>query len=98
MSKRAFTLIELLVVIAIVATLAAILFPVFAQAKLSAKKSADLSNAEQLSIATVLYINDADEIYPMSVYATESQKLTPGSMHLVATVYDELLPYMRSIN
>ena len=46
--KRAFTLIELLVVIAIIAILAAILFPVFAQAKLAAKKTTSISNMKQI--------------------------------------------------
>jgi len=50
MKARAFTLIELLVVIAIIAILAAILFPVFAQAKAAAKKSSDLSNHKQLAL------------------------------------------------
>lgn len=59
--KRAFTLIELLVVIAIIAILAAILFPVFAQAKASAKKSACLSNAKQMGIGYALYTSDNDD-------------------------------------
>jgi prepilin-type N-terminal cleavage/methylation domain-containing protein/prepilin-type processing-associated H-X9-DG protein len=59
--KRAFTLIELLVVIAIIAILAAILFPVFAQAKAAAKKTADLSNFKQIGTAIVLYANDNDD-------------------------------------
>lgn len=59
--KRAFTLIELLVVIAIIAILAAILFPVFAQAKLAAKKTSDLSNLKQLSLAVIMYTNDYDD-------------------------------------
>jgi prepilin-type N-terminal cleavage/methylation domain-containing protein len=60
-NRKAFTLIELLVVIAIIAILAAILFPVFAQAKLAAKKAADLSNIKQLGTASVLYQNDYDD-------------------------------------
>lgn len=56
--RRAFTLIELLVVIAIIAILAAILFPVFAQARNAAKQSVCLSNQKQLSIASQLYLQD----------------------------------------
>jgi prepilin-type N-terminal cleavage/methylation domain-containing protein len=63
-NKRAFTLIELLVVIAIIAILAAILFPVFAQAKESAKKTSNLSNAKQISTASIMYSNDADDLFP----------------------------------
>jgi prepilin-type N-terminal cleavage/methylation domain-containing protein len=59
--KRAFTLIELLVVIAIIAILAAILFPVFAQAKEAAKQTACLSNTKQIAIGQLLYSNDADD-------------------------------------
>jgi len=61
--KRAFTLIELLVVIAIIAILAAILFPVFAQAKAAAKKTADLSNLKQIGTATTLYMGDYDDMF-----------------------------------
>ena len=60
--KRAFTLIELLVVIAIIAILAAILFPVFAQAKAAAKKSSSISNAKQQSLATIMYSADYDDV------------------------------------
>ncbi|MHB8636202.1 MAG: prepilin-type N-terminal cleavage/methylation domain-containing protein [Fimbriimonadaceae bacterium] len=63
--KRAFTLIELLVVIAIIAILAAILFPVFAQAKNQAKKIACLSNQKQIGLAILMYTNDVDDTYPM---------------------------------
>lgn len=63
MNKKAFTLIELLVVIAIIAILAAILFPVFAQAKEAAKKTACLSNMKQFSVAFVLYSGDNDDNY-----------------------------------
>lgn len=62
-TKRAFTLIELLVVIAIIAILAAILFPVFAQAKLAAKKTQSLSNLKQTGLAIQMYLNDADDRY-----------------------------------
>lgn len=64
--KRAFTLIELLVVIAIIAILAAILFPVFAQAKLSAKKAASLSNIKQVTLANIMYENDYDDNFVLA--------------------------------
>ncbi len=63
--KKAFTLIELLVVIAIIAILAAILFPVFAQAKLAAKKTADLSNVKQFALGTNIYLSDSDDTMPL---------------------------------
>ena len=59
--RRAFTLIELLVVIAIIAILAAILFPVFAQAKEAAKGAACISNMKQWAVATQLYLGDYDD-------------------------------------
>ena len=59
--NRAFTLIELLVVIAIIAILAAILFPVFAQAKAAAKNIAGLSNMKQIGTGNQLYFNDNDD-------------------------------------
>lgn len=65
--KKAFTLIELLVVIAIIAILAAILFPVFAQAKTAAKKTQALSNAKQIGTASHIYSSDYDDRFP-SVY------------------------------
>lgn len=66
--RQAFTLIELLVVIAIIAILAAILFPVFAQAKAAAKKTTALSNLKQLGTATFLYMNDADDVIGRKYY------------------------------
>jgi prepilin-type N-terminal cleavage/methylation domain-containing protein/prepilin-type processing-associated H-X9-DG protein len=61
---KAFTLIELLVVIAIIAILAAILFPVFALAKRAAKSSVSLSNQKQMGMASMMYVNDNDDILP----------------------------------
>ncbi|MBL8068304.1 MAG: prepilin-type N-terminal cleavage/methylation domain-containing protein [Armatimonadetes bacterium] len=60
--RRAFTLIELLVVIAIIAVLAAILFPIFAQAKDAAKKTQDLSNIKQIGLALNIYAADYDDM------------------------------------
>lgn len=59
--KRAFTLIELLVVIAIIAILAAILFPVFAQAKEAAKKTTAISGVKQYGTASAIYMTDSDD-------------------------------------
>ncbi len=59
-----FTLIELLVVIAIIAILAAILFPVFAQAREQARKTTCINNLKQLSLAYLMYVQDFDEIFP----------------------------------
>jgi len=63
--NRAFTLIELLVVIAIIAILAAILFPVFAQAKAAAKKTSDLSNVKEMVLGTIMYQGDSDDLCPL---------------------------------
>jgi prepilin-type N-terminal cleavage/methylation domain-containing protein/prepilin-type processing-associated H-X9-DG protein len=64
MKQRGFTLIELLVVIAIIAILAAILFPVFAQAREKARGTACLSNTKQLGLAFYMYMQDYDETLP----------------------------------
>ena len=64
-SNRAFTLIELLVVIAIIAILAAILFPVFAQAREKARQAACQSNEKQIGLGITMYAQDYDETYPM---------------------------------
>ena len=62
-ARRGFTLIELLVVIAIIAILAAILFPVFAQAKAAAKKTGAISNAKQMGLGLMMYMNDVDDVF-----------------------------------
>ncbi len=59
--KYGFTLIELLVVIAIIAILAAILFPVFAQAREKARQTSCLSNMKELALANIMYVQDYDE-------------------------------------
>lgn len=63
---RGFTLIELLVVIAIIAILAAILFPVFAQAREAARKASCQSNLKQIGTSWMMYLQDYDEVFPRS--------------------------------
>ncbi|RYG44583.1 prepilin-type N-terminal cleavage/methylation domain-containing protein [bacterium] len=92
MSKKAFTLIELLVVIAIIAILAAILFPVFAQAKLAAKKSADLSNTKQQGTALQIYLGDSDDTYPSAYYYPDDNSSAGGYAHWSGV----LQPYIKS--
>ncbi len=89
---RAFTLIELLVVIAIIAVLAAILFPVFAQAKEAAKKTVCLSNANQSGMGLLLYVGDSDDVTPI-VYEDPS-----GSPSIVVDYWQLLQPYIKSVN
>ncbi|RYG37734.1 prepilin-type N-terminal cleavage/methylation domain-containing protein [bacterium] len=87
--RKAFTLIELLVVIAIIAILAAILFPVFAQAKAAAKKTSCLSNNKQLGTGIMIYLNDSDDIYPAATNIT-------GGLHPDAS-QGKIYPQLRTI-
>jgi len=87
--RRAFTLIELLVVIAIIAILAAILFPVFAQAKLSAIKTKALAQSKQLATSLVMYATDHDDNFvPASLRSGQ-----PGDPEVWPP---KLLPYVKS--
>jgi prepilin-type N-terminal cleavage/methylation domain-containing protein len=73
-----FTLIELLVVIAIIAILAAILFPVFAQAKTAAKKTQVLSAQKQIGLAVIMYSGDNDDVYPRQDNCVDKSSLNPA--------------------
>ena len=77
--KKGFTLIELLVVIAIIAILAAILFPVFAQAREKARATSCLSNCKQIGTALQLYVDDYDETVPCYAYNIARKDITGGN-------------------
>jgi prepilin-type N-terminal cleavage/methylation domain-containing protein/prepilin-type processing-associated H-X9-DG protein len=74
--RKAFTLIELLVVIAIIAILAAILFPVFAQAREKARQTSCLSNTKQISLGILMYLQDYDERF----FGTVTERQAPSSV------------------
>ncbi len=93
--RRAFTLIELLVVIAIIAILAAILFPVFAQAREKARQTACLSNMKQIGLGFMMYVQDSDETYPPCLLAVPT--INGGSGSDFRIPYDQqILPYIKN--
>jgi prepilin-type N-terminal cleavage/methylation domain-containing protein len=78
-SRRGFTLIELLVVVAIIAVLAAILFPVFAQARERARRTSCLSNCRQIGLAFMQYAQDNDEYFPLTTHSVNADgRITVG--------------------
>ena len=91
MKHRAFTLIELLVVIAIIAILAAILFPVFAQAREKARAAACLSNMKQLALGLQMYAQDYDEVFPGSYFFPKGWGQCP-----MFVWQDMIYPYIKS--
>ena len=95
-SSRAFTLIELLVVIAIIAILAAILFPVFAQAREKARQTSCLSNCKQIALAFQMYQQDNDGTYTwMGPHLGDDTAdfMAPGAPPNWGA---ELMPYIKS--
>src|SRR4026208_1959709 len=84
--RTGFTLIELLVVVAIIAILAAILFPVFAQAREKARQTSCLSNMKQVGLAMNMYLGDYDETFPWSTSSQQSGW----------TWYQSLDPYIKT--
>jgi prepilin-type N-terminal cleavage/methylation domain-containing protein/prepilin-type processing-associated H-X9-DG protein len=93
--RDGFTLIELLVVIAIIALLAAILFPVFAQAREQARAITCISNMRQIGIAVRMYVQDYDETWPI-FYAYNTQP--PANLPGHKGVELELMPYVQEKN
>ena len=95
MLTKGFTLIELLVVIAIIAILAGILFPVFAQAKVAAKKAVSLSNLKQIVEASFMYANDNDDGLP--IFANGNALLIGQPSPRVDTWVWTTQPYIKNL-
>ena len=98
-TRRGFTLIELLVVIAIIAILAAILFPVFAQAREKARQTACLSNMKQLGLGIMQYAQDYDETMPIASTASPASFKGATGATITTTGYWWLViqPYIKSM-
>ncbi|HWA81820.1 MAG TPA: prepilin-type N-terminal cleavage/methylation domain-containing protein [Fimbriimonadaceae bacterium] len=96
-TRHAFTLIELLVVIAIIAILAAILFPVFAQAKEAAKKTACLSNTKQIATSTFMYAGDNDDMLCQTSWESQNtiQSFNSAGTYQIHWTY-LLQPYIKN--
>ena len=99
-TRLAFTLIELLVVIAIIAILAAILFPVFAQARESARQTVCTSNVRQIGLGVRMYVQDYDENFPI-FYAYNTQDPTTSARAWAGDaphkgIEVEILPYTKN--
>lgn len=101
--RRGFTLIELLMVISLIAILAALLFPVFAQVRGSARRTACASNLHQIGIAVALYAQDSDERYPIGVdsvdhgsYLWEPAPDQQATLATLPLLRDLLNPYLKS--
>ncbi len=99
MRRRGFTLIELLVVIAIIAILAAILFPVFARAREKARQTSCLSNAKQLALSQLMYVQDYDEMFCPNATSVADYVLPDGVTHwtggaMLWMYY--MMPYVRN--
>jgi len=92
---RGFTLIELLVVIAIIAILAAILFPVFAQARKAARKTTCLNNVKQIGTGVMMYVQDYDESYPPAQWHMEMPSWASPTYQRVQLLVQ---PYIKNVN
>jgi prepilin-type N-terminal cleavage/methylation domain-containing protein/prepilin-type processing-associated H-X9-DG protein len=97
--KSAFTLIELLGVIAVIAILAAILFPVFAQARERARMTACLSNMRQTGTALTLYVQDYDETYPyIRFHGFTGPQMPDRKGNMIYTWRNAIRPYLQSLD
>lgn len=92
-NTQGFTLIELLVVIAIIAILAAILFPVFAQAREQARKTSCLSNLKQIGTGLMMYTQDYDESMPTAF--ADVQRINGGGTNAIP-YEQQLMPYIKN--
>jgi prepilin-type N-terminal cleavage/methylation domain-containing protein/prepilin-type processing-associated H-X9-DG protein len=98
-NRRGFTLIELLVVIAIISIIAAILFPVFAQAREKAREITCVSNARQVGMAVQMYLQDNDETMPIfEMYNRAASDGGPPGSPTHKGVEDEVAPYTKSVD
>jgi len=96
-TKKGFTLIELLVVIAIIAILAAILYPVFAQARNKAKQATCLSNIKQIMLAQLMYMEDWDgRMTPPTKWIPDETDFDPANGVYQLTWNRQLIPYLKS--
>jgi general secretion pathway protein G len=104
-SRRGFTLIELLVVIAIIAILAALIFPVFAKAKASARQTQCISNLKQIGVGMTLYMESYDDLYPNAVDASDkfaptiwdSNPAFQARINEMPLMIDALQPFVKSL-
>ncbi|MGV3617608.1 MAG: type II secretion system protein [Fimbriimonas sp.] len=95
--RRAFTLTEILVVVVIIGTLAAILFPVFAQARGAAEKTSCLSNQKELALASLMYQKDNDDtLYPYGYWDGQGYVTWWGDMETGDPARGLLYPYTKS--
>lgn len=96
-NRRGFTLIELLVVIAIIAILAAILFPVFAQAREKARQTSCLNNIKQGGLGILMYSQDYDECFPAGCANVGGTEWTSSRMHTIPPTWSSMQTHPRVI-